>query len=131
MIIQLDGPAAANIEAAQRSLQALARQWGYEITQVPAGAPTAVTSHAETTRGIDPVSVAAAVLSIPSAALAVADLADRIRKRRRASELTDHAEQLAAQQVTVRLIVQERTAEVRTLTPDELLDLLASEDPPT
>ena len=41
------------------------------------------------------------MLSIPSAALAVADLADRIRKRRRATELIDHAQQLAAQQVTV------------------------------
>ena len=68
------------------------------------------------------------MLSIPSAALAVLDLADRIRKRRRATELIDHAQQLAAQHVTVHLITQGRTVELRTLTPDQLLDL-ADEDP--
>jgi hypothetical protein len=41
-------------------------------------------------------SQASLVLSIPSAALAVTDLADRIRKRRRATELIDHAQQVAA-----------------------------------
>ncbi len=68
------------------------------------------------------------MLSIPSAALAVLDLADRIRKRRRAAELIDHAQQLATQQVTIYLISQGRTVELRTLTPDQLLDL-ADEDP--
>ena len=74
------------------------------------------------------MSVAALVLSIPPAALAVLDLADRIHKRRRATELIDHAQQLAAEQVTVSLISQSRTVELRTLTPDQLLDL-ADEDP--
>ena len=74
------------------------------------------------------MSLATLVLSIPSAALAVLDLADRIRKRRRANELIDHAQQLAAQQVTVYLITPGRTVELRTLTPDQLLDL-ADEDP--
>ena len=50
------------------------------------------------------------MLSIPSAALAVLDLADRIHKRRRATELIDHAQQLATQQVTVYLITQSRTS---------------------
>jgi hypothetical protein len=131
MIIQLEGPATGNMEAAQRNLQALAHRWGYEITQAPAGALTAATSHDQHSKVIDPVSVAAAVLSIPSAALAVLDLADRIHKRRRARELIDHAQQLAAQHVTVRLISQGRTAELRTMTPDQLLDLLAGEDPPS
>ena len=67
-------------------------------------------------------------MSIPPAALAVRDLADRIRKRRRANELIDHAQQLAAQQVTVYLMSRSRTVELRTLTPDQLLDL-ADEDP--
>ena len=71
------------------------------------------------------------VLSIPSAALAVADLADRIRKRRRARELIDHAQHLAAQHVTVRVISHGHAAELRTLTPDQLLDLLADEDAPS
>jgi len=59
----------------------------------------------------------------------VLDLADRIHKRRRAKELIDNAQQLAAQQVTVCLISQNRTVELRTLTPDHLLDLQADEDP--
>ena len=54
------------------------------------------------------VSMASLVLSIPSAALAVADLADRIRKRRRAQELIDHAQLLAARQVRVYLMSQGR-----------------------
>jgi hypothetical protein len=68
------------------------------------------------------------VLSVPSAALAVADLADRIRKRRRAADLIDHARQQAARQVTIYLITPGRTTDLSTLTPDQLLDL-ADEDP--
>src|ERR1022692_4472082 len=127
MIIQLEGPATGNMEAAQRSLEALAHRWGYDIAQSPDGALPAATSHDENSKAVDPVSMAAAVLSIPSAALAVVDLADRIRKRRRASELIDHAQQLAAQQVTLTLITRTRTAELRTLTPDQLLDLIATD----
>jgi hypothetical protein len=131
MIIQLEGPATGNIEAAQRSLEALAHRWGYEITQGPDGALPAASSHDENHRAIDPVSVAAAVLSIPSAALAVVDLADRIRKRRRASELIDHAQQLADQHVTVRVIFDGHSAELRTMAPDQLLEMQAGEDAPS
>lgn len=128
MIIQLDGTPASTA-AAQRALQALARNWGQDTTQVPAGA-SAGTSRDDPGKALDPVSLTALVLSIPSTALAVADLADRIRKRRRASELIDHAQQLASQHVTLTLITQTRTAELRTLTPDQLLDLIASEEDP-
>ena len=38
MIIQLEGPAAGNVEAARRSLEALAHGWGYEIAPSPAEA---------------------------------------------------------------------------------------------
>jgi hypothetical protein len=131
MIIQLEGPATGNVEAAQRSLEALAHRWGYEIAQSPDGTLPAATSHDENSKAIDPVSVAAAVLSIPSAALAVADLADRIHKRRRASELIDHAQQLADQHVSVRVISHGETAELRTLAPDQLLELLTGEDVPS
>jgi hypothetical protein len=75
------------------------------------------------------VSVAALVLSIPSAALAVLELADRIPKRRRARELIEHAQQLAAQEVTVCVMSRSRAVELRALAPDQLLDLLADEDP--
>jgi hypothetical protein len=129
MIIQLEGATAENVGEAKRSLEALARSWGQEITETPAEVTTAAgTTHNDDDKVIDPVSVAALVLSIPSAALAVLDLADRIHKRRRAQELIDHAQQLAAQQVIVCLMSPSRTIEVRTLAPDQLLDL-ADEDP--
>lgn len=74
------------------------------------------------------MSIATLVMSIPPAVLAVRDLADRIRKRRRAKELIGQAQQLAARQVTVYLMTPGRTVELRTLTPDQLLDL-AGDDP--
>jgi len=71
--------------------------------------------------------VTALALSVPSAALAVLDLADRIHKRRRAKELIDQARQLAAQQVTVCLLSRDRSVELAGLAPDALLDLLAED----
>jgi hypothetical protein len=59
----------------------------------------------------------------------VADLADRIRKRRRAGGLIDRAQQLAARQVTITLISPGHVTELRTLTLDQLLDLQTTEDP--
>jgi hypothetical protein len=52
-----------------------------------------------------------------------------VQNRRRAKELIDHAQRLAAQQFTVRLISQNRPLELTTLTPDQLLDLLTNEHP--
>ena len=129
MIIQLESATAENMEAAKRSLAAIAHSWGDEIAEAPAAATAAAaTLHHDDDKAVDPVSVAALVLSIPPAALAVSDLADRIHKRHRAKKLIDNAQQLAAQQVTVRLISQSRTIELRALTPDQLLEL-ADEDP--
>ncbi|MGD0686223.1 MAG: hypothetical protein ABSA03_14035 [Streptosporangiaceae bacterium] len=129
MIIQIEGATAENVEAAKHSLEAIAHSWGHEIAEAQAEATTAAAPvHDDDRKFIDPVSVTALVLSIPSAATAVLDLADRIHKRRRARELIDQAQQLAGQQVTVSLMSQSRTIELRTLDPDELLDLLADED---
>ena len=74
------------------------------------------------------MAVASLILSIPSTALAVADLADRIRKRRRAQELIDHAQRLADQQVNVYVLAQGQPIELRTTTPDQLIDQLAGEE---
>ncbi len=89
MIIQLDSASADDMGAARHSLEALARGWGYEITKTPAETGPAVRASHDDGKAIDPVAVASLVLSVPSAALAVADLADRIRKRRRAADLID------------------------------------------
>ncbi len=129
MIIQLEGAGTNSVEAARRSLEAIAHGWGHGIAAAPAGAATAGTIHHNHDKGVDPVAVAALAVSIPSAALAVVDLADRIRSRRRAKELIDHAQHLAAQQVTVCLVSRSRTVEIRALGPDQLLELLAEEDP--
>jgi hypothetical protein len=68
------------------------------------------------------------VISIPSAALAVLDLVDRIHKRRRATELLDHAHHLATQHITMRLIFHRHPVELADLSPDQLLDLLTDDD---
>jgi hypothetical protein len=128
MIIQLESATAENVEAARRNLQALAHRWGYEMIKAPANTPEAATAARHDDKVIDPVSVAALVVSIPSAALAALDLADRIHKRRRAKELINHARQLAAQQVTVCLMSHSRPVELTTLAPDQLLDLLTDEN---
>jgi hypothetical protein len=130
MIIQLEGTRAENVEAAKDSLDVMTRGWGHEITEVPAGTMAAArTRYDGSTRSIDPVALTALLVSIPSAATAVLDLADRIAKRRRAKEMIDHAQQVAdRQQVIARVITHTRTVELRTMTPDQLLDLLADED---
>jgi hypothetical protein len=129
MIIQLESATAENIAAARRNLEALAHSWGHELIKVPANSPDAAAAARNDDKVIDPVSLAALVVSIPSAALAVLDLADRIQKRRRAKELIDHAQQLAAQQVTICLMSHGRADELTTLAPDQLLDLLTDENP--
>jgi hypothetical protein len=129
MIIQVDSRSAENAEAARSSLNALARDWGCEVAEAPAQTAATAATTGRDERIIDPVSVASLVLSIPSAALAVQDLADRIRKRRRAKDLIDQAQRLAAQQVNVSLVSRTSNVEISTLTPDQLLDVLAGEDP--
>jgi hypothetical protein len=130
MIIQLDAAAPAATTAAQRALDDLTRRWGHQTTQAPAPATPAATRDGQG-KAIDPVAVSSLVVSLPSAALAVADLADRIRKRRRAQELITTAQHLADKQVTASLVTGSRTIDLSTMTPDQLLDLLTSEDPTT
>jgi hypothetical protein len=128
MIIQLASTTAENLAAARRNLEALAHSWGHEIIEAPANTPEAAAEARNDDKVIDPVSLAALAVSIPSAALAVLNLADRIHKRRRAKELIDHAQQLATQQVTVYLMSHIRPVELTTLAPDQLLDLLTDEN---
>ncbi|MFI1212413.1 hypothetical protein ACH4UV_32975 [Streptomyces sp. NPDC020802] len=120
MIIEFVG---ADVEAAGKSVAALTSNWGYP----PEPAPTAEPANDPDTKGVDPVAVTSLLVSIPSAMLAVADIADRIHKRRRASELIERAQQLAAQQAAARLVCEDRSVDLATLTPDQLLDLIADE----
>ncbi|MFF7394551.1 hypothetical protein ACFZAE_39830 [Streptomyces scabiei] len=120
MIIEFVG---ANVEAAGRSITALTSSWGYQ----PESAPTAEPADESDTKGVDPVAVTSLVVAIPSAMLAVVDIADRIHKRRRANDLIERAQQLKAQQAAVRLVREDRSVDLATLTPDQLLDLIADE----
>jgi len=126
VIVRLEGADRAEIDAAGQEIVELACGWGQVASEVPA--EEATRADREGGKVVDPVAVASMVLSIPSAALAVGDLADRIRKRRRAQELIDQAERLADERVSVRVVTRTRTVEVRGLDPDRLLELLAAED---
>lgn len=81
---------------------------------------------------VDPISLAALILSIPSAVLTVMDIADRLTKRRKAQAVTDAAKQAKAEQkVDIYLLTADQTAEtVADLTPDRLLDLVVAVQPP-
>ncbi|MGW2786742.1 hypothetical protein ACWC3X_36940 [Streptomyces populi] len=120
MIIEFVG---ADVEAAGKSFAALTSSWGYQ----PEPASTAEPANDPDVKVVDPISVTALVVSLPSAMLAVADIADRIRKRRRAGELIERAQQLRAQQVAARLVREDRSVDLATLTPDQLLNLIADD----
>jgi hypothetical protein len=129
MIIQVEGASAAEVAEARRSLADLAKEW--DVTIAETTSPTAPgAARDDGYRGIDPVALASLVVSLPSAALAVGDLADRIKKRKRAKDLIDHAELLSQKRVTAIVITETRTVDLRSLTPDQLLALAAAEDSP-
>ena len=130
MIIQVDGGSAEEIAAARRSLEALVREWGVEVAEVPVEAAGDARADDGADK-IDPVALASLVVStalaIPSAVLAVKDLADRMGKRRRAKELIGRARELGDRGVSVLLVERTRTVEIRGLDPDQLLELMADD----
>lgn len=125
MIIELVGAATENVEAAGRGLAALTTSWGYQPQPAPTGQPTISPDN----KVIDPIAVASLIVSIPSAMLAVADITDRVHKRRRADQLIQHAQQLKDQQTAARLVHADQSIDLATLSPDQLLDLIADDAP--
>src|SRR5229473_1172551 len=73
---------------------------------------------------IDPIALANLIISIPAALLAVADLVDRMRKRKRAQAVIDAAKQVRDENgVSVSIISLEGAVRrVDGLTADELLE---------
>lgn len=126
MIIQVEGGSAENVAGAKRALTELADGWGLRLDAASFPAEKDRYDGIET-RGADPVALASLIVSLPSAALAVADLADRITKRRRAKELTDKAESLSGKGVTIFVVTETHKVELRTLTTDEVVTLAAEE----
>ncbi|GAA3848829.1 hypothetical protein GCM10022243_13570 [Saccharothrix violaceirubra] len=130
MIIYIESSATNHLAPAKDSLQELVDSWGFTLHEVPATALGTSDSTREDDKSVDPVALAALVLSIPSAALAVTDLADRIHKRRRAKDIIDKARQIADDHsVTLKLDTQDGPQDLSTLDPDQLLDLPESDDP--
>lgn len=75
---------------------------------------------------IDPVAVAALVVSIPCGILAVIDLADRIRKRQKAKALTEKASALVINgnvTITVTIHGSGVPTPLHSMTPDQVLEL--------
>jgi hypothetical protein len=127
MIIQVEGDSAEEVVGAERALMELADEWGLRLHDAASSPAERDRRDRVETRGGDLVALASLIVSLPSAALAVADLADRIIKRRRAKELTDKAESLAGKGVTIFVVTETRKVELRTLTPDEVVTLAAEE----
>jgi hypothetical protein len=83
-------------------------------------------------KAVDPVSIAALVLSIPSAVLAALDVADRFAKRRRAKALIEAAEHLYIDRRTdVMVVTADGPIPLTALEPDALLALVSQEDQAT
>ena len=129
MILQVISKSqAGHPDAASEALKAVVHHWDEGLTVArlePRDLP------ADERKVIDPISLAALILSIPSAALAVLDLADRMRKRHRAQQLIDKAGEVSASgEARVYVVTAEGTMSLETMHPDELLELAASSDEP-
>lgn len=126
MIIQVEGVSAQDVAEAEHSLGELARDW--DVTVAETGPPETKVIPRHGYRGVDPIALTSLILSLPPTFLAGADLSDRLTKRKRAGELIDHAQLLSDKRVTALVITETRTVELRSLTPDQLIDLAAAEE---
>jgi hypothetical protein len=91
------------------------------------------TSPDDDRRVVDPIAVASLIVSVPAAVLAVADIVDRIQKRRKAQSVIEAAKRIKAdRQVETYVLLADRTPRaVAELDADQLLDLIAEIDPPS
>jgi hypothetical protein len=126
MIIQVEGVSAEDVAEAEHSIGELARDW--DVTVAETGPPETKVIPRGGYRSVDPIALTSLILSLPPTFLAGADLADRLTKRKRAGELIDHAQLLSDKRVTALVITETRTVELRSLTPDQLIDLAAAEE---
>lgn len=130
MQLQVVGHQEQERTAVAEALEALIYDWDEQLTVKRVAAEDIP---ADDRKAVDPFSLAALILSIPSAALAVADLADRVNKRRRAKQLIDRAEKLrSTHRVEIYVTTSEGPARLAAMPPDRLLELrMPPEGPPT
>ncbi|WP_372667917.1 hypothetical protein [Amycolatopsis kentuckyensis] len=129
MIIHIESDTTAGLESAKATLDELIGEWGYCVHETPLSATALGDPARENEKSVDPVALAALIVSIPSAALAVTDLTDRIRKRRRAQSLIDKIRNDLDGNITLTLITDDGPRHLSELNPDQLLDLPKPEDP--
>jgi hypothetical protein len=129
MIIRIESDTTSGLTSAKASLDELIDDWGYRARETSLSTPYSGDSGREDEKSVDPVAVAALIVSIPSAALAVTDLADRIRKRRRAQALIDKIKQDLDGNTAVKLITDDGPRDLSELNSDQILDLPKPEDP--
>jgi hypothetical protein len=111
-----------NVQSAAETLSQLLVE-GETDTAVSRIAPTALPK--VTRRIIDPISLGALILAIPSAILAVIDLTDRFRKRQKAQSLIETAKTIKDDSgvLTSIVLVDGSTRALDELTADDLLEL--------
>jgi hypothetical protein len=114
-----------NARRAAAGLAALIKSFGAEAT---AEIVKPENASDEARRAVDPVALAALIVSIPSAVLAVIQIgdriADRMEKRRRARELLERTRQiLKTGKVEIHIVGKEGARPLIALSPDDLLDL--------
>ena len=81
-------------------------------------------------RSLDPIALAGLIVAIPGAVLAVTDLADRIRKRRRAKTLIGTIKTIEVEKrVRVDLVTDQGSRALESISVDELLDLIDGSGP--
>ena len=114
--------------AADTLIAALDGGDGIKATTTPAPALPEVER-----RVLDLIAMATLIVSIPGAALAVWDIVDRIRKRRKAQAVIDTAQRLRSErQIETYLLAAHQTPRaVADLDADKLLDLVVEIDQST
>jgi hypothetical protein len=111
-----------NVESAAETLSQLLEEGktGAAVSRIEPSALPEVTR-----RVIDPISLGALILAIPPAILAVRDLTDRIRKRKKAQSLIERAKRIKDENEvqTLIVLVDGSTRALDELTADDLLEL--------
>lgn len=130
MIIHIESDTTVGLTSAKATLDKLIGEWGYRVRETPLSTTASENLDRDNEKSVDPVALAALIVSIPSAALAVTDLADRIRKRRRAQDLIDKIRSDLDGNTTLTLITDDGPRDLSELNPDQLLDLPKPEEPP-